>query len=53
MEIETKVKAWGVGWLIALIVFIICILLGFFLDKPLSNPQILGLIGALALARLL
>jgi hypothetical protein len=53
MEIETKVRAWGIGWLVALVVLIICILLGFFLDKPLTNAQVLALIGALALARLL
>lgn len=53
MELETRIKAWGVGWVIAFVVLIICILLWFFLDKPLTGPQILGLIAALAVARML
>ena len=52
MNMDT-VKSWGLGYLIALVVLIVCILLGFFLDKPLTNAQVLALIGALALARLL
>lgn len=39
------------GALIALIVLLLCVVL-WFLDKPLTGPEVLGLIGALALARL-
>lgn len=49
---ETGTFTVTLGALIAIIVLIICILMACFLDKPLTGPQILGLIGALALARL-
>lgn len=52
MQIETTVKAWGIGWVIALVVLIVCVIL-WLLDRPLTGPQILCLIAALALARLL
>jgi hypothetical protein len=41
----------GLGWLVALIVLILCIFL-WFIGKPLSPAEVLGLIGALAFARL-
>jgi hypothetical protein len=41
----------GFGWLIALIVFILCIVLAV-LGAHLTPVMVLGLIGALALARL-
>ena len=52
MSIEGTVKAWGIGWLIALLVLIICVVL-WFIDKPLTSGEILGFIAVLALARLL
>jgi hypothetical protein len=51
MNMET-VRGWGLGYLIAFIVLILCII-AWFIGKPLTGPEILGLIGALALSRLL
>ena len=51
-EIVSTVKSWGIGWLLALVVLILCIVL-WFLGSTLSAPQVLGLIAVLALARLL
>lgn len=52
MEIETRLKAWGIGWLIALVVLLLCIVF-WAIDKPIAQPMMLLLIGLLALARLL
>lgn len=41
----------GFGWLIALIVLILCVVL-WFIGKPLTDGQVLLLIASLALARL-
>lgn len=49
--IET-VRGYGIGWVVALIVLIICVIL-MFLGTPLTPFQVLGLIAALAVARLL
>ena len=45
------VKGWGIGGLIAVIVLVVCIVL-MIIDKPLSPFMVLGMIAALALARL-
>lgn len=42
----------SIGWLIALLVLIVCVVL-WFLGKPLTSGEVLLLIGALALSRLL
>lgn len=49
--IET-VRGYGIGWVVALIVLIICVIL-MFLGAPLTPFQVLGLMAALAVARLL
>lgn len=49
--IET-LQGYGIGWVIALIVLILCVVL-MFLGAPLTPFQVLGLIAALALSRLL
>jgi len=41
----------GLGWLIALIVLVLCVVL-WFIGRPLSSTEALTLIGVLALARL-
>lgn len=49
--IET-VRGYGIGWVVALIILILCVIL-MFLGAPLTPFQVLGLIAALALSRLL
>jgi hypothetical protein len=51
-NLATTIRGWGLGWFIALIVLILCVVL-WFMGTTLSAPQVLGLIAALALARLL
>lgn len=51
MNMET-IKGWGLGFLIALIVFLLCIVF-WAIGKPLDQAMVLLLIGLLALARLL
>ncbi|HYY57904.1 MAG TPA: hypothetical protein VE842_11275 [Pyrinomonadaceae bacterium] len=52
MRFGTYTTPGTVGWIIALIVLILCVVL-WFIGRPLTDAQTLGLIGAVALARLL
>jgi hypothetical protein len=52
MNVETTVKAWGVGWLIALLV-LVAVLIIWLASTALTPGLILLLISALAFARLL
>lgn len=51
-EVIATIRGWGVGFIVALIVLIICVIL-MFLGAPLTPFQVLGLMAALAVARLL
>lgn len=52
MAFVETIRGYGIGWIIALIILILCIIL-MFLGAPLTPFQVLGLIAALALSRLL
>lgn len=52
MPIVETVRGWGLGWIIALVVLIICVVLAF-IGHGLTGSEALLLIGALALAILL
>lgn len=50
MNMET-VRSWGLGWLIALLVLVVCVVL-LVIGKALDTTTVLVMIAALALARL-
>lgn len=52
MAFMDTVRGGSVGWVVALVVLVLCILL-MFLGKELTSFQALGLIAAMAVARLL
>jgi len=55
MAIEFRNWSWGgstIGWVIALVVLILCLVL-WFIGRPVTPNEVLGLIAALAVARLL
>lgn len=55
MAIEFRGYTFGsgsIGWLIALLVLVVCVVM-YFVGRPLTPNEVLGLIGALALSRLL
>lgn len=52
MSVVDRIQGWGIGALIALVVLILCIVL-WFIGAGGISPNVLLLIGLLALARLL
>lgn len=55
MAIEFRTWNWGgstIGWLIAFVVVVLCFVL-WFIGRPLTGPETLGLIAAVAASRLL
>lgn len=51
-DLVARIQGWNLGYLIALVILVLCVVL-WFMGSTLSASQVLFLIAALALARLL